>query len=111
MENRTDNAAVVAIVNSGRTKMPLAMHFMRSLFSSWPTLAYVSIFTVHLPGRHSEAADALSRDDSTFFWQVPSVCRDPEPVPLKLQELLVSNQPDWTSANWTSRLHSSLQRD
>ena len=32
VECRMDSAAVVAIVNSGRSKMPLAMHFMRSLF-------------------------------------------------------------------------------
>ena len=72
----------------------------------------LSIFTVHLPGRHNEAADALSQDDvSTFFRQVPSACRDPELVPLELQELLVSHQPDWTSADWRSRLNSILQRD
>ena len=53
---RCDNAAVVAIVNSGRSKMDRAMHLMR----------YLSFFlarrrvALHIPGVLNGAADTLS---------------------------------------------------
>ena len=37
VECRTDNAAVVTIINKGNSKVSLAMHLMRSLFFSWLT--------------------------------------------------------------------------
>ena len=52
-----DNAAVVAIVRSGRSKHPLVMHLMRSL--SLFTAGYnVGLMAEHLPGRENVAADA-----------------------------------------------------
>ena len=55
-----DNAAVVAIVQSGRSKHPSVMHLMRSL--SLFTAGYnIRLLDKHFPGREIGAADALSR--------------------------------------------------
>ena len=52
---RSDNAAVVAIVNSGRSKMDRAMHLMRclSFLAKWG----VSLLCRHSPGTHNGAAE------------------------------------------------------
>ena len=75
---RTDNAAVVAIVNSGRSKnSSLAMHLIRTLFFVMARFD-IAIVAVHLPGRENEAADALSRDRlPLFFAQVPNASEAP----------------------------------
>ena len=56
---RTDNAAVVAIVNSGRSKQSdLANHLMRTLVFIKARFNIV-LYATHLPGKQNEAADAL----------------------------------------------------
>ena len=107
---RCDNAATVAIVNSGRSKVERVMHLMRSLFF---IAAHHNIVLVaeHLPGVRNGAADALSRDDSrSFLLQVPSAKRVPDRVSERLWQALVLEQPDWTSVSWTDLLASSLLR-
>jgi hypothetical protein len=106
---RSDNAAVVAIVNSGRSKEARIMHLMRSLF--FFTARYSIVLRAeHLPGVYNEAADALSRDNlPVFLQQVPSAQRSPTRVPQELLDTLVLNQPDWTSTNWRS-LFSIISR-
>ena len=67
-----DNAAVVAIINSGRSRNERAMHLMRSLFFF---LANYNVILKgeHLPGVDNREVDALSRDDhATFLAQVPT---------------------------------------
>ena len=68
---RCDNAAVMAIVNAGRSKDVRIMHLMRSLF--FFTARYSIVLRAeHLPGICNEAANALSRDNlPLFFQQVP----------------------------------------
>ena len=58
---RSDNAAVVSIVNSGRSDKDLAMHLMRTLsfYTAWYELVVVA---EHVAGKDNEAADAISRD-------------------------------------------------
>ena len=56
MTCRCDNAAVVAIVNSGRSKMDRAMHLMRYLsffLAKWG----VSLLCRHIPGTQNGAAE------------------------------------------------------
>ena len=103
---RSDNAAVVAIINSGRSKGPLAMHLMRSLF--FLTAGHsIALRAEHLPGRLNEAADALSRGNLPFFFQqVPAARQSPSRLPQELLDVLVVNQPDWTSTNWRSLFNS-----
>ena len=56
-----DNASVVAIVNSGRSKVERVMHLMRSLFfflARWN----VVLVCQHIAGAQNGAADALSHN-------------------------------------------------
>ncbi len=66
---KCDNMAVVAIVNSGRSKMDKAMHLMRCLsffLAQWD----VTLVRQHIPGVENNAADALSRDSLSLFQQL-----------------------------------------
>ena len=57
---RCDNAAVVAVINSGKSKDALVMHLMRCLFF-FQAVFSLSLHAVHLPGKVNVAADCLSR--------------------------------------------------
>ncbi len=108
---RTDNAAVVAMVNRGTSKNSLAMHLLRSLFFF---MARFNLFlqAEHVPGRQNIAADSLSRDNlPLFFQQVPRASRLPTPIPDGLSQALVLRQPDWTSASWRAWFISTSRRD
>ena len=105
-----DNAAVVAILKSGRCKDVKVMHLMRSLFFF---LAHYNLQVVaqHIPGAENGAADALSRNNqASFHLQVPSANKEPSAIPRELEEMLVTSQPDWTSQSWTNSLKSFLAR-
>lgn len=105
-----DNAAVVAIVNSGKSRNDLVMHLMRCLFFF---LAHfnVFLFAVHLPGRDNIAADALSRDNlPLFLQQVQHAAQQPTLLPEELIQALVTHLPDWTSQNWRTWFTSILEK-
>ena len=77
----TDNAAVVAIVNSGRSKDKLAMHLMRCLFFLMARGEY-TLKATHIEGKSNVAADALSRNRLPLFrLQVPTAEEHPTPIP------------------------------
>ncbi len=81
---RCDNMAVVAIVNSGRSKMDRAMHLMRCLsffLARWD----VSLICQHIPGIDNGTADALSRDSLLLFQQlVPDSAVEATHIPERL---------------------------
>ena len=106
-----DNAAVVAILRSGTSKNPLAMHLMRCLF--FYTASHQLILTPqHVPGKLNTAADHLSRNGLPSFLQlVPTAKSNPTPLPHLLMQALVHQRPDWTSDSWRTVLHSTLQMD
>lgn len=105
-----DNAAVVAILKSGRSKDCRVMHLMRSLFFFTASFD-IQLIGGYIPGSINTAADALSRDNqSSFFSQVPSAKREPTVIPECLLQALVHGQPDWTSLSWTQLLKDFLQR-
>ena len=107
----TDNAAVVSIINSGRSKDLLAMHLMRCLFFITATHNCV-VKAIHIQGKLNVAADALSRNQlDVFFQQVPGAEKDPTPIHQDLIRMLVTNRPDWTSREWRKLLENSLQKD
>ena len=107
---RCDNAAVVAILNSGSSKDERVMHLLRSLFLLL-VANDVSVFGEHIPGVENGPADSLSQGNHlSFLSQVPSARREPSLVPEGLWQAQVHNQPDWTSRSWTSLLTSFLQR-
>ena len=87
---RSDNEAVVAILNSRTSKNPPIMHLVRSLLSA-AAVHNFSFAAVHVPGVENPIADALSR----FRWQdfkrlAPWANASPTPVPSQLLEHLTS---------------------
>ncbi len=76
-----DNVAIVAIIRSGTSKHPRAMHLMRCLF--FFTASYqVYLVPKHLPGKLNRAVDSLSRGNlPSFFQQVPAARHHPTQIP------------------------------
>lgn len=90
---RSDNEAVVAILNSRTSRVPCIMHLVRHLLMSAARHNFTFI-AEHLPGVQNTIADALSR----FHWQefrqlAPLAHRFPVVVPPALLEDLIS--PLW----------------
>ena len=105
-----DNAAVVAIINSGRSKDALAMHLMRCLFF-FRAHFNLSIYAAHIPGKDNIAADSLSRDNVPLFrQQVQHAAAQATPLPQELCQALVLQRPDWTSQSWTAMFSCILRR-
>ena len=98
---RSDNSAVVAIINSGYSRDAEVMHLMRCLhFLAAHHNCRIS--AEHIRGVLNEAADALSRDSlSTFQALQPAASKTPTPIPSQLLDILIGNKPDWLSTNWT----------
>ncbi len=84
-----DNQAVVAILNSGSSRDPPAMHLMRrlTLVACWHNFSFSAR---HVPGRCNATADALSRFQFQDFHRLlPTANTHPTAVPSQLiQELL-----------------------
>ena len=107
---RCDNAAVVAVINSGRSKDTFVMHLMCCLFF-FQAVFSISLHAVHLPGKNNVAADCLSRDNLThFFQQVPIAAADPTSLPAELLNALIHHRPDWTSKTWKVWFDSTLTK-
>jgi len=91
-----DNAVVVAIVSSGRSKMEAPMPLMRGLeifLARWE----VSILFSYIPGVLNSAAEALSRDALSVFQRLmPRAEAAPTVFSEHLLNCLVRGQPDWT---------------
>ena len=105
-----DNAAVVAILKSGRSRDERVMHLMRTL-SFFLATHNMGLIGEHIPGVDNGAADALSRDNaSAFLLQVPTARKAPTVVPEELVQMLVTSQPDWTSSTWINLFTSFLLR-
>ena len=105
-----DNAAVVAIINSGKSKDDRAMHLMRCL-TFYLAQFSVNIYAEHIPGITNIAADALSRDNLPLFrQQVRHATQSPTPIPQELILALVVHQPDWTSQKWRNWFDSTLRK-
>ena len=107
---RTDNAAVVSIVNTGKSKDELAMHLVHCLcfFTAHFQLVVVA---EHIPGVENGAADSLSRDRlSHFRLQVQSAASKATVIPSELTDMLVVSRPDWTSRSWSDQFKATLQK-
>ncbi len=99
-----DNAAVVAIINTGTSKNERAMHLMRSAFF-FLARHDVRVWAEHIPGVENRSADALSRNDCTsFLLQNPGAQPGPVTIPQELIRALILERPDWTSLSWTELL-------
>lgn len=104
---RCDNEAVVAVINGGYSREPDMMHLLRCLifFSGY---FQFQLYASHIPGRHNELADALSRDNLHLFQERSEAALGarPTPIPQELEELLMTLKPDWLSHDWRSRFTS-----
>ena len=105
----SDNMAVETVVNTGSSRDKAMMQLMRTLFFI-VTHFNVQLRTVHVRGATNVAADAMSRNDLPRFLQVvPGAVPYQTPIPKGLVDLLVREQPDWTSARW-AQLFSDCYR-
>ena len=106
-----DNAAVVAMLRSGWCKNEHAMHLLRSLFF-FQALYKVSLVAEHIRGVKNGLADDLSRNNHQKNSScMSSACQVAEVVPHQLMQVLVLQQPDWTSKLWTDLLPVTLQQN
>ncbi len=102
-----DNSAVVAIVNSGSSREPEAMHLLRCLAFLEAKYSFY-IFTTHIKGVLNTLADALSRDNRKLFHSLyPQAKEEPVAIPSALLDVLVVSKPDWTAQSWTQLWSSS----
>lgn len=107
VECHCDNAAVVAVVNTGKAKDSVLMHLLRCMFFVASHFS-VYIHATHVPGQSNVAADALSRNALLSFLQViPGADAQPTAIPQALLDVTVREQPDWTSQRW-ARLFSAF---
>ena len=106
-----DNEAAVAVLNSGYSREGQIMHLIRRLFL---IVAYHQIWlsACHIPGTQNGAADAISWDNLRCFspccrwWTAGQLL-----FPQALMALLVTEQPDWTSAGWSQLFRNCFQLD
>ena len=104
----SDNEAVVAVINSGYSKDPSLMQLLRCLFF---IKAYfeVSLSATHIKGEDNVGADTLSRNNANvFFAQVTQADPYPTPIPKSAVDLLVLQQPDWLSPDWSRLFKNCL---
>ena len=105
---RCDNAAVVAIINSGSSRVQEAMHLMRCLAFIAAKYEF-TIFATHIPGVNNVLADALSQNNESLFHSLhPQANQSPTPIPASLLDLLIVEKPDWLSTHWTQLWNSSF---
>ncbi|XP_068697558.1 uncharacterized protein [Montipora foliosa] len=88
---RTDNEAVVYILNSRTSRIPVLMRLLRHLLASAARFNF-SFASQHVPGVHNCIADALSR----FHWQefrrlAPQTQKLPVSIPPHLLEELIGS--------------------
>ena len=87
---RCDNAAVVAIINSRRSRERDLMQLLRCLFFIEAYFQF-QLSAVHLPGDQNVQADDLSRNRlSAFHEKVPESSSLPSPIPPTLLQWLTS---------------------
>ena len=107
IEVKCDNAAVVAVLNSGNSRDPELMHLLRCL-SFLMAKFHFTVHASHVAGSKNVLADALSRNNlDQFLLLHPQANRFPTPIPQELVDLLIVTRPDWTSSLWT-RLWNSI---
>ena len=86
----SDNQAVIAILSSRMSKVPVLMHLLRNLLLSVVCCGF-TFTAIHVPGVDNKVADAISR----FLWQefqrlAPEAHSTPCPIP---QLLLAPHSP------------------
>ena len=106
-----DNLSVVEVLNNGYSRDATLMHLLRSLFFISENYQFL-VDAVHISGKENVQADALSRNlVSSFFQMVPGAVRQSVQIPREALQLLVEDQPDWTSQHWTKLFVTCTRQD
>lgn len=96
------------ILHSRSSNDPFIMHLLRSIhffLAHWE----VHLTASHIPGKLNVIADALSRNHMQVFKkEAPMASPNPSHIPMVLQEMLITQRPDWCSQAWKSKLRSLL---
>jgi len=85
---RTDNNALVTIINKRTSKSKRVMKLVRHLvlFTMCNNMQFKA---VHVEGSKNVIADALSRFQMARFWKVaPNANKEPAVIPLKILEII-----------------------
>ncbi len=107
---RSDNAAVVALVNAGTSRDDALMHLMRCLSFIMAKFNFV-VTASHIRGIHNSLADALSRNDhNKFLSHYPQAHPVPSSIPPALLDLMITHRPDWTSRHWTTLWNTTFAK-
>ena len=98
-----DNQAVVEVVNSGYSKDAELMQLLWCLFLVKALLS-LTLWAVHIKGRVNTIAGAISRNNMVCFYsQAALAYPSPSQIPAATVDLLVLQQPNWISKNWSLR--------
>ena len=101
---RSDNMAVVHVLNAGVARDQTMSHLLRCLFFVQAHFKF-DCRARHISGKDNEAADALSRNQAAhFFILFPQASPAPAPLPTALVELLTDTSLTWTSSRWKNLL-------
>ena len=103
-----DNEAVVAVINSGYSREPFISHLLRCIFFFSAKYEF-TLTAAHVPGRLNTLADAISRNNASYFISSYSQAnKQPTQVPLEFISKLFVEKPDWISNTWTRWFHSTF---
>ena len=103
-----NNQAVVKVVNAGYCKDPHLMQLLQCLFFI-TTFFTILVKAAHIAGYRNTGADAQSRNNMhLLFSQVPTANKSSTLIPTALIELLIHQQPDWTSQAWSRLVTNCL---
>ena len=104
-----DNAAVVAVINTGSCRDTHLMQMMRCLFF-YAAHYHFSLTARHVPGAINTKADALSRNNIQLFRSLlPQADPIPTSIPPHVLDLSLANSPHWTSSHWRQMFVDSLK--
>ena len=106
---RVDNMAVVEAINASFCKDAHLMHLIRLLvfFAYYHSFWF---YTAHIAGKDNNMADALSRNNISFFLsQAPLVSPQSSAIPPSLVTLVAQNLT-WTSTSWMRLFDATLQQ-
>ena len=104
---RSDNMAVVQAINGDSAKDVKLLQLLRCLHF-FTASHQISICARHIA---NTAADALSRNNlPAFLSHTPQAADRSTRVPPPLLDMLITQRPDWTSADWRTMFLATLGR-
>ena len=105
---KSDNIAVVSVLQTGRARDPTLMHLLRCIHFYSATLQF-NYTAAHIAGKLNSAADALSRNKlSQFFSLLPQADHSPSAIPHAVMTLAFQGRLDWTAPQWRKQFRDSL---